>query len=84
MIESSLESGDGTKNSPNSINVSRELVHTDVEARNEMFKNTPFISSSLTETNITETDDRQEFANRLAQQNSALQEFFLIFLTIRQ
>merc|ERR1712131_60529 len=35
--------------------------------------NINFLSSSLTETNQTETDDRQEFANRLAQQHSALQ-----------
>ena len=35
--------------------------------------NINFLSSSLTETNQTETDDRQEFANRLTQQHSALQ-----------
>ena len=41
--------------------------------RNELLEKINFLSSSMTETEqATETDDRQEFANRLAAQNSAL------------
>ena len=74
-VEEKGESLDESSNSTGSDNRKSGVGGGDQSPDLEIFQknNINFLSSSLTETNQTETDDRQEFANRLAQQHSALQ-----------
>ena len=76
LSKSAEEKGGSLDESSNSnASDKRESGGGDQSPDLEIFQknNINFLSSSLTETNQTETDDRQEFANRLAQQHSALQ-----------
>ena len=74
-VEEKGESLDESSSSTTSDNRKSGVGGGDQSPDLEIFQknNINFLSSSLTETNQTETDDRQEFANRLAQQHSALQ-----------